>query len=75
MRYNTTNFHTLLRIMYEFTGNNFYLRNDIKPCLNWFHQLRKEIKEMISNGEICRYNLINLATKENRPFSVNKIQL
>jgi len=75
MRYSKQNFHTLLRIMYEFTGNQFYLRSDLTCDLTWFYELKNKIKEMVKCGEVCKYNLINFATKQKTPFTINRITL
>lgn len=77
MKATLNNYRTLCRIMYEFTGLEYWLNRPIYGFYNFiieFHELRATIKLMVKNGEVCKHHLVTLDGKP-VPFSINSVIL
>jgi hypothetical protein len=71
------NYYALCEIAYNLTGHEHWLNKPANDrCMNEnfiveFHSVKKQIQDLIKNGNIYRFPLYNLETKQAKNFIGN----
>jgi hypothetical protein len=75
MKATKENYNNLNRCMYEFTGMEYWLTyRGYDNFFIQFYELLNEVRDMVKNGEVCRYNLVKL-NGDKLPFIINTLDI
>ena len=72
-----SNYRDLCRVMYEFTGNAYWIARPTFPKVNFFsefYDVLSNVRALISAGEVCTFNLVFLDGTP-APFIINSLTI